>query len=121
NKRHLYNEIVRIIWGEQYTDDIRYMQDMARISSTYIAMPFYDKQLSEFSSSIPFEYASMFEQGKDTFTHSNVRVNKIILREAYKDKLNPDVLYRKKAVQLLIFYYLKVVLVKMFIKLLRMT
>jgi|SRR5690554_272594 len=100
NKRHLYNEIVRIKWGEQYTDDIRYMQDMARISSTYIAMPFYDKQLSEFSSSIPFEYASMFEQGKDTFTNSNVRVNKIILREAYKDKLNPDVLYRKKAVSI---------------------
>lgn len=98
NKRQLYNEIVRIKWGQQYTDDIRYMQDLARISSTYIAMPFYDKHLSEFSSSIPFEYASMFEQGKDTFTNSNVKVNKIILRQAYKDKLNPEVLYRKKAV-----------------------
>lgn len=98
NKRHLYNEIVKIKWAEQYTDDIRYMQDLASLSSTYIAMPFYDKQLSEFSSSIPFDYASMFKYGKDAYSNTNVKVNKIILREAFKDKLNEEVLYRKKAV-----------------------
>lgn len=100
NKRQLYNEIVKIKWAEQYTDDIRYMQDLARVSSTYITMPFYDKNLSEFSSSIPFSYASKFRSGTDTFTNSKVKVNKLILREAYKDKLNEDVLYRKKAVSI---------------------
>ncbi len=98
SKRQLYNEIVRIKWAEQYTDDIRYMQDIARVSSRYMAMPFYDKQLSEFSSSIPFDYASKFEYGNDAYSNSKVKVNKLILRAAYKDKLNREVLYRKKAV-----------------------
>lgn len=98
SKRHLYNEIIKIKWKEQYTDDIKYMQDIARVSSTYMAMPFYDKQFSEFCSSIPFEYVSKFENGTDTFSNSKVRVNKVVLREAFKDKLNKEVLYRKKAV-----------------------
>ena len=98
NKRHLYNEIVKIRWQLQYTDDIRYLQDMARMNNTHIALPFYDLELSTFASSIPYHWATKYTRGKDKFSEANVRVNKFILREAFKDKIPASVLYRKKAV-----------------------
>lgn len=96
--RELYNEIIKIKWGEQYTDDIRYMQDMAKATNTYIQMPFYAPELAEFSSSIPFNFATKFIKGKKEFSDKTVRVNKVLLRNAFKDKLNEDVFSRKKAV-----------------------
>jgi asparagine synthetase B (glutamine-hydrolysing) len=98
NKRHLYNLIVNLKWREQYTDDIRYLQDMGKMCGTYIQMPFYDPQLAEFSSGIPYEWASKYTRGRDQFDNSPTMVNKLLLREAFRDKLNDTVYYRKKAV-----------------------
>ena len=98
NKRQLYNEIVKVKWRQQYTDDIRYLQDMARMNNAIIAMPFYDYKLAQFSSSIPFHWATKYVSGSDKFSEEPVKVNKFVLREAYKDKLPESVLYRKKAV-----------------------
>lgn len=100
SKRQMYNEIVKIKWKEQYTDDIRYIQDMSNLNNTYTCLPFYDMELSKFSSSIPFKYASYFIKGTDRFSSEEVNVNKYVLREAYKDVLNEEVLYRKKAVSM---------------------
>ena len=100
SKREMYNEIVKLKWKEQYTDDIRYIQDMSNLNNTFTCLPFYDMELSEFSSSIPFEYASLFIKGTDRFSSEEVNVNKYVLREAYKDILNDEVLYRKKAVSM---------------------
>jgi asparagine synthase (glutamine-hydrolysing) len=100
SKREIYNRIVAIKWGEQYTDDIRYMQDMAKCNNTYIQMPFYDIEFARFASSVPFDFATKFVLGKNSYGKSVSYVNKILLREAYKDKLNDDVFSRRKAVSL---------------------
>jgi asparagine synthetase B (glutamine-hydrolysing) len=96
--RQLYNEIVRLKWQEQYTDDIRYMQDMARLNATYVAMPFYDYELARFSSSIPFRQAAKFLLGRGRFSRSKMLIRKRLLRRAYRDRLTDVVYYRKKAV-----------------------
>jgi hypothetical protein len=98
NQRHLYNEIVRLKWQEQYTHDIRYLQDVARLTGTYMAMPFYDVKLAEFSSSIPFKQATRFVVGRDRYTQKRVLVNKYMLRMAFRGRLNDPVFYRQKAV-----------------------
>jgi hypothetical protein len=98
SKREIYNEIITTKWKEQWTDDIRYMQDMGRMRNTYIQMPFYDIKLARFAASIPFDYATTFIKGKSGFGNKTMSINKIILREAYKDKLNDDVFFRNKAV-----------------------
>lgn len=103
NKRDLFNKIVEKKWKEQYTDDIRYMQDMVAINHGYMQMPFYDIDLSRFSSSIPFEQTIKFTEGRDKFSNDKVKVNKVLLREAFADKLSPEVIYRKKAVSLTVF------------------
>ena len=103
NHRKLYNLIVSKKWGEQYTDDIRYMVDMGYSSNNFMQMPFYDIELARFSSSIPFKYSSNFTVGTDQFSNSPVKVNKVLLREAFDGKISPDVVYRKKAVSHTIF------------------
>ncbi|MFH1373074.1 MAG: asparagine synthase-related protein [bacterium] len=97
-QRQLYNEIVRLKWQQQYTDDIRYLQDLARLRGTYIAMPFYDPQLAEFSSAIPFRQATRFIVGHDRYTTDRVLINKYLLRMAFRDRLNDDIFFRQKAV-----------------------
>ena len=96
--RQLYNEIVRIKYGEQYTDQIRYIQSLARVCGTYIALPFHNVSLAEYCSSIPFDQATRFAVGQERYSSSKTIVNKLILRRAFRDKLNDEVYYRKKAV-----------------------
>jgi hypothetical protein len=100
SKREIYNRIVAIKWTEQYTDDIRYMQDMAKIAGTYIQMPFYDLDFARFAASVPFDFASEFVKGKDGYGGKTKSINKIILREVYKDKLSDEVFFRHKAVSM---------------------
>ncbi len=97
-QRQLYNEIVRLKWEQQYTDDIRYLQDLARLRGTCIAMPFYDPQLAEFSSAIPFRQATRLIFGRDRYSRDRVLINKYLLRMAFRDRLNDDIFYRQKAV-----------------------
>jgi asparagine synthase (glutamine-hydrolysing) len=98
NQRHLYNLIVATKWGEQYTDDMRYLQDVARANNTHIALPFYDIDLARLSSALPFNQASRFMQGRAQFDNQRVVVNKFLLREAFRNELNEALLLRAKAV-----------------------
>ena len=99
NQRHLYNQIVSAKWGEQYTDDMRYLQDVARINNTNIALPFYDIHLSRFSSGLPFDQATRFMKGQSKFNaRQATKVNKYLLREAFKADMNQELYLRAKAV-----------------------
>lgn len=92
SKRDLYNQIVAVRWQQQYISDIRYMQDLARINNTYIAMPFYDASLAEFSSGIPYDIATKIFVGQAEHSSKKTLINKYILREAVRDKI-PDLIY----------------------------
>ncbi|MDF1867015.1 MAG: asparagine synthase-related protein [Saprospiraceae bacterium] len=96
--RALYNKLVELKWQEQYVYDMRYLQDIARNNNTYIAMPFYNKELAEFSSSIPFNIATKAMIGQSRFGKTLRIVYKYVLRHAFRDKLNDLVFYRAKAV-----------------------
>jgi hypothetical protein len=61
-------------------------------------MPFYDPELAEYSSSIPFKQATRFLIGHDRYSRDRVLINKYLLRMAFRDRLNDDVFYRQKAV-----------------------
>ncbi len=97
-ERALYNKLVELKWKEQYVYDMRYLQDVARINQTYIAMPFYNRRLAEFSSSIPFRLATKPMVGQDRFGEKKWIVYKYALRHAFRDKLNDLTFYRAKAV-----------------------
>lgn len=96
--RALYNKLVELKWKEQYIYDMRYLQDMARMNGTYIALPFYNKKLAEFSSSIPFGWATKATLGRGRFGSARRIIYKYVLRNAYRDKLNDTSFYRAKAV-----------------------
>ncbi len=97
-ERALYNKLVELKWKEQYVYDMRYLQDVARINQTYIAMPFYNRRLAEFSSGIPFRLATKPMVGQDRFGEKKWIVYKYVLRHAFRDKLNDQTFYRAKAV-----------------------
>lgn len=96
--RALYNKLVKLKWKEQYIYDMRYLQDMARMNETYIALPFYNKKLAEFSSSIPFGWATKATLGRGRFGSARRIIYKYVLRHTYRDKLNDLNFYRAKAV-----------------------
>ena len=96
--RGLYNEIVQLKWKEQYVYDMRYLQDLGRINNTYVALPFYNKEYAEFSSSIPFNLATKPMMGRARFGKTRRIIYKYVLRHAFRDKLNDLCFYRAKAV-----------------------
>ena len=98
SQRALYNKLVELKWGEQYIYDMRYLQDLARINGTYIAMPFYNQRLAEFSSGIPFRLATKALLGRARFGKKRSVIYKYVLRHALKDKLTDMSFYRAKAV-----------------------
>jgi len=98
NPRRLYNEIVRVKYREQYTDQIRYIQSLARLCGTYIALPFHDVDLAAFCSSIPFDQATRFTIGRQGYSLRRTVITKLLLRRAFRDKLSGRVYFRKKAV-----------------------
>lgn len=96
--RHLYNMIVAAKWGEQYTDDMRYLQDLAAANGTYMALPFYDIELARMSSALPFDQASRFMIGRGKFGNERVVINKALLRDAFKGEMSEQLYLRAKAV-----------------------
>lgn len=96
--RALYNKIVELKWSEQYINDIRYLQDIAKLNTTYIAMPFYLEPIAKFSASIPFQLSVKTMMGRGRFSNKKRLVKKYMLRQSLKDKMNDDVYYRAKAV-----------------------
>lgn len=98
NTRHLYNLIVAAKWRTQYTDDMRYLQDLGRLNGTNVALPFYDIKLARMSSSLPMAQTTQFIQGHGKFDRKKTAVNKALLREAFRAELPEDLLLRAKAV-----------------------
>lgn len=97
NKRGLYNAIVSMKWKEQYVTDIRYMQDMATMMNSNLAMPFYDIDLARYSATIPFDLSTKTMLGRSEFDEKNKVVYKYILRMALKDKIDKKTFNRSKA------------------------
>lgn len=112
NLRNFYNWIVERKWSEQYVNDIKYMVDLGYKSNQFMQLPFYELELSRFSSSIPFEYSYKTTSGNDQFSNKSVEVNKVLLREAFRNKISPEVVYRKKAVSVTLFLLMNGVLGK---------
>ena len=98
NARDLYNQIVARRWLTQWTDDMRYLQDLGRLNGTHVALPFYDVALARLSSGLPMKQTTRFVEGKGKFDTSRTRVNKALLREAFSSELPLDLLMRAKAV-----------------------
>lgn len=98
NTRHLYNLIVASRWRTQYTDDMRYLQDLGRLNATHVALPFYDIELARLSSGLPMAQTTRFVPGRGKFDMSKSRVNKALLREAFRNDLPEELLMRAKAV-----------------------
>ncbi|NKX40585.1 hypothetical protein HGG71_03780 [Rhodobacteraceae bacterium R_SAG2] len=98
NTRHLYNRVVARRWPTQYTDDMRYLQDLARLNGTHVALPFYDIALARLSSGLPMDQTTRFVPGRGKFDARRTRVNKALLREAFRAELPADLLMRAKAV-----------------------
>ena len=98
NKRELYNAIVSKKWVEQYVNDIRYMIDMVKNQGGKLAMPFYDMDLAKFSASIPFDLAIKTMEGASQFNDKKTTVNKYVLRESLRDKIDQKTFLRSKAV-----------------------
>jgi hypothetical protein len=96
--RALYNKIVALKWDEQYINDIRYLQDIAKLNNTYIAMPFYLEPIAKFSATIPFQLSIKNMIGRGRFSDKKRIVKKYLLRQSLKDKMNDTVYYRAKAV-----------------------
>ena len=98
SSRALYNKIVELKWDEQYINDIRYLQDIAKLNNTYMAVPFYLEPIAKFSAGIPFKLSIRTMVGRGRFSNKKTLVKKYMLRQSLKDKMNDDVYYRAKAV-----------------------
>ncbi|MDA9201479.1 asparagine synthase-related protein [Flavobacteriaceae bacterium] len=98
DKRSLYNEIVSLKWREQYVSDIKYMSELVTSFGGKMAMPFYEKELVEFSSTIPFKLSTKTIIGKSQFGSKKVKVSKYVLRQALIDKIDKKTYGRSKAV-----------------------
>jgi asparagine synthetase B (glutamine-hydrolysing) len=98
NKRHLYNMVVAQRWQSQYTDDMRYLQDVGRLNGTHVALPFYDIELARFSSTLPMAQANQFMTGHGKFEQKPTIVNKYLLRKAFSSELPDRLMLRAKAV-----------------------
>jgi hypothetical protein len=96
NQRALYNYVISVKWREQYVSDIRYMIDMVKQEGGRLAMPFYNRALAFFSSSIPFNLSTRFIEGKGAFGEKKVPINKFVLRESLRDKIDDKTYYRGK-------------------------
>jgi len=96
--RNFYNDIVKVRWRGQWTDEIREIQSIFYNKDLNVQFPYYDIELAEFSSKIPFNIANKSIKGKGEFSQKSARVKKYLLRKAFEREFPPEVLYRKKAV-----------------------
>lgn len=104
--RSAYNRVVRANWRRQYLFDIGHMVGACESSSLNCALPFYDSSLSQFSAKIPFSLATKMSIGRAGHAQKKIKVNKYLLRQAYKDDLDPSLIYRDKAVCLTNYLFL---------------
>lgn len=106
NYQELFNEITWLRWGQQYTDDIKYMDSLCNHYNNTCQFPFYDIGLAEASASIPFKYSNKRYIGKSGFGNGFTINNKYLLMRILKEKNVPiNVAGRKKAVSSTIHLY----------------
>ena len=73
-------------------------------------MPFNDNNLVDFGASIPFNIKSKMTEGKSGYGNKSKKVNKYLLREAFKDRLPDELIFRDKAVAITNHIYLNEVM-----------
>lgn len=104
--QELFNEITWLRWGQQYTDDIKYMDSLCNHYYNTCQFPFYDIKLAEVSASIPFKYSNKRYIGKSGFGNGFTINNKYLLMRMLKDENVPiNLAGRKKAVSSTIHLY----------------
>jgi hypothetical protein len=96
--RKSYNRVVECNWRRQYLFDIGHMVGSAQKHGLNCTLPFYDHDLSSFSARIPFSVATKLTAGRAGHNERKIKVNKYLLREAYKSDLDHSLIYRDKAV-----------------------
>lgn len=104
--QEIFNEITWVRWGQQFTDDIKYMDGLCGLYNNTCQFPFYDIKLAEISASIPFKHSNKLYIGKSGFSNSISINKKYLLMKMLKDKNVPiEVAGRKKAVSSTIHLY----------------
>lgn len=96
--RSAYNQIVHTNWRWQYAFDIGYCVETGQRHGLNVQLPFYDTELSNFSARLPFDLATRIVEGRAGHGQNPVRVNKYLLRLAYKGELDDSLIFRDKAV-----------------------
>lgn len=99
NLQQFFNEITWVKWGQQYTDDIKYMDSLCNFFDSQCQFPFYDIKLSEVSASIPFKYSNKKYIGRSSFDKKLSLNNKFILKKLLeRERIPESIVTRKKAV-----------------------
>lgn len=112
NLRILYNKVIEEAWNWQHTDDIAYMTNNFSENGYTTSMPFFDKELVEFSATIPIDFVLKKTKGRAGYGEKSKLVNKYILRKAYNNELPHELIYRDKAVAVTNHIYLNTVMSK---------
>ena len=74
------------------------MYGVTRTYGNQCSLPFYDRELANYSASIPMGLALKTTVGRAGHSGAKKRVNKYVLREAYKKDLTQHMIFRDKAV-----------------------
>jgi len=98
NLLSMHNEYTDMSIGWQNNDDIAYMSNSIERRGFKSSMPFNDNNLVDFGASIPFNIKSKMTEGKSGYGNKSKKVNKYLLREAFKDRLPNELIFRDKAV-----------------------
>ena len=98
NSRQIYNEIVKLAWHRQYSDDIQYLVSTTSQFNSQCQMPWYDEELAFVSAQLPMSQATKFVKGRAGHSSKSKKVNKYILRKAFDGLLPNKILFRDKAV-----------------------
>ena len=107
NSRQIYNEIVKLAWHRQYSDDIQYLLSTAAHFGSSCQMPWYDNDLAFTSAQLPMKDATKFVRGRSGHSTKPKKVNKYILRKTFDSLLPDKILFRDKAVCVTNHLYLK--------------
>lgn len=107
NTRQIYNEIVKLAWHRQYSDDIQYLVSTTGQFNSQCQMPWYDEELAFISAQLPMKQATKFVKGRAGHSKKSKKVNKYILRNVFDGLLPNEILFRDKAVCVTNHLYLK--------------
>ncbi len=92
------NSLVDVSLDRQHWCDMDYMTKSTEAFGCYASMPFFDREFSLFSASLPISLKMKMTAGRAGHTGKTKYVNKYCLREAYKGELSNALVFRDKAV-----------------------